>query len=755
VYYKARNGGQEETTLGKLPDLMASGAITQDTIIWMDGLDDWTTLGEAKVDVSIPDQLRNTLTEVSDDTRQKMLKTVWQRADTSGDGELDADEIRAVLIKMGRDEAELDMEQAMKELDANGDGSVDFGEFEAWFMRQEQDSQERMYVVYYKARNGGQEETTLGKLPDLMASGAITQDTIIWMDGLDDWTSLKDGLSQDQLMMGGRTVELAASGQSSRDDSDASALTPEPEHTLAEQQQVKIPGVEQAAGDTATATSSQLGLADSKPVERVASPRSDAAVVTLEAAPMTTPGQNSAPVGGAVESSTPVASSRTALLRQEHSRRTPRSPSAVKSIGTELSPAEARDGDAWMDSSLCGPTPGVAAVPNYRVRRGDPGTTNGHERQVISPHSRADTALAAIAPGVFYAPASSISNTLHSQEQERVGQKGHSSPAAATDATIERTMSDVLVGMQDAVEMVAQRDLFHQIDKDGDGHLSSDEINDSLSQIAHSRLTEEDLAQVVCEMDTSKSGAVGMEEFRAWWRSDSSIAGRLQKAVRQAQVDTPFVVTAGDMLAPTGSVHGSPIPMPASAGTRRADELRSGSLHAMFDSAGSDCELPWAADRPGECPSPRLSGAHIPGQMTVAPRQVLQSDSVALQSPAIDLSPISDVSSVAAHREPDEIAEPMQQEAPPSSPSPSPSVRLASDSGLEEQPRRRSAKLSSAQQLLKTLSDSLQHEQALLNSRQSPGSTQQWRRLHSDRKREWKVGATVRDSHLSSHGTPS
>ena len=64
-----------------------------------------------------------------------------------------------------------------------GSGDVDFDEFAHWFFQQNQESQERMYIVYYKALDGEQAETTLDQLPKLLESGAITEETIIWMDG--------------------------------------------------------------------------------------------------------------------------------------------------------------------------------------------------------------------------------------------------------------------------------------------------------------------------------------------------------------------------------------------------------------------------------------------------------------------------------------------------------------------------------------------------------------------------------------------
>ena len=64
-----------------------------------------------------------------------------------------------------------------------GDGGINFEEFEQWFMGQGQEAQERLYVVYYKAADGQQAETTMDQLPQLLAGGSITEQTIIWMDG--------------------------------------------------------------------------------------------------------------------------------------------------------------------------------------------------------------------------------------------------------------------------------------------------------------------------------------------------------------------------------------------------------------------------------------------------------------------------------------------------------------------------------------------------------------------------------------------
>ena len=142
--------------------------------------------------------MKAALSTASPSMKAKLMKKVWDRTDAASTGALGRDQVKAVLVQMGRAEADLDMDQAMAELDTEGDGTVDFGEFESWFAQQEVAAQERMYVVYYKAPDGQQAETTLAQLPALLGSGTITDQTIIWMDrldGLDDTECRTGGLS--------------------------------------------------------------------------------------------------------------------------------------------------------------------------------------------------------------------------------------------------------------------------------------------------------------------------------------------------------------------------------------------------------------------------------------------------------------------------------------------------------------------------------------------------------------------------------
>ena len=125
-----------------------------------------------------------------DDAFAEQLRTVWQQVDVDGNGTLDQDELKTVLLRMGYAEEELDIAQMMEELDEDKSGDVDYEEFTAWFTQQGEEAQGKLFVVYYRTQDGAQEETTVGELPTLMASGAVDEDTIIWADGLAEWTSL-------------------------------------------------------------------------------------------------------------------------------------------------------------------------------------------------------------------------------------------------------------------------------------------------------------------------------------------------------------------------------------------------------------------------------------------------------------------------------------------------------------------------------------------------------------------------------------
>jgi hypothetical protein len=73
----------------------------------------------------------------------------------------------------------------------SGDGSVDFEEFADWFWKEApEEERKRLIVVYYENVAGEPAETTMAELPQLLLDGVVTQETRVWVDGMDDWAEL-------------------------------------------------------------------------------------------------------------------------------------------------------------------------------------------------------------------------------------------------------------------------------------------------------------------------------------------------------------------------------------------------------------------------------------------------------------------------------------------------------------------------------------------------------------------------------------
>ena len=128
--------------------------------------------------------------EAPREMKEKMMLKMWDRVDTDGNGSLDRDEVLDVLLQMGYTKSQIDLDVTMAEIDEDGNGEVDFDEFRNWFFIQDATAQESMVVVYYRASDGSQAETTLAGLPSLFADGTVGEETLIWMDGMDGWDQL-------------------------------------------------------------------------------------------------------------------------------------------------------------------------------------------------------------------------------------------------------------------------------------------------------------------------------------------------------------------------------------------------------------------------------------------------------------------------------------------------------------------------------------------------------------------------------------
>lgn len=110
--------------------------------------------------------------------KTKEIERMWKDADADGNGTLDRSEVAKVLglLTVADDEPNLDqaVDQAMVALDKDGDGNIVFSEFATWYLKRDESAE--------------QIETTVAGLAELAESGALDDETYVWVDGLgDDW----------------------------------------------------------------------------------------------------------------------------------------------------------------------------------------------------------------------------------------------------------------------------------------------------------------------------------------------------------------------------------------------------------------------------------------------------------------------------------------------------------------------------------------------------------------------------------------
>ena len=90
-------------------------------------------------------------------------------------------------------------------------------------------------------------------------------------------------------------------------------------------------------------------------------------------------------------------------------------------------------------------------------------------------------------------------------------------PADGAAEAEKEKMATLLQEMAVSVSHVAQRDLFHTLQRDGgheSGDLSAEELSD-LARVGHVTLTDEELAEVLSQMDVNENGRVSIDEFRS------------------------------------------------------------------------------------------------------------------------------------------------------------------------------------------------------------------------------------------------
>lgn len=180
-----------------------------------------------------------------------------------------------------------------------------------------------------------------------------------------------------------------------------------------------------------------------------------------------------------------------------------------------------------------------------------------------------------ISPEAFYLPDDDgLGHTVRREENGELLQRdGSPDPEVEVEKA---KMAKLLDEMAASVSHVAQRDLFHTLQRADPGDYESDELSaeelSDLARVGHVELTDEELAEVMTQMDVDENRRVSLSEFRAWWSGDSEIARRLRSALDNSklggteylsQVDSSLHWTS-DRYSSGGSP-GSAVPLPKSA----------------------------------------------------------------------------------------------------------------------------------------------------------------------------------------------
>ena len=182
--------------MDQLPILMAEGTIHGETIVWAPGMKSWTALQEVrrKRDTALGRQLRAEMRCSSSDIVSAVLRKVWCEVDSDADGILNRDSVRQVLQQMGHELATVEMDQAMLELGWGHDGRlVSWGSFEPWFLARCCAIAGKLRVYY--AQDDVERHAQGDALCELVAKRIIQRETLIWVEGLKNWTSLGAALS--------------------------------------------------------------------------------------------------------------------------------------------------------------------------------------------------------------------------------------------------------------------------------------------------------------------------------------------------------------------------------------------------------------------------------------------------------------------------------------------------------------------------------------------------------------------------------
>jgi hypothetical protein len=163
----------ESTEIHEIPQLVADGIITDETRVWVEGLDEWTTYGHAKALI---------------EARSERAAAAARGSPRAADGSplAKGDPFRAVAkeaTKVAAVEEEAAVAAAVAE---------DIEEFAEEDAAAGAEDGEEDVIVFYNTELGEQAQATLTELQGLVEQGNINESTAVWSEGMNEWKSFHE-----------------------------------------------------------------------------------------------------------------------------------------------------------------------------------------------------------------------------------------------------------------------------------------------------------------------------------------------------------------------------------------------------------------------------------------------------------------------------------------------------------------------------------------------------------------------------------
>ena len=215
----------EEMSMEEITALCEEGTIADETLVFIDGMEDWATFGEIKYDLNWED-------DSDDDEESPGYTTLYYSTGDTEDGNSDEIDMREVMRLM---EEDVIVDETM----VFCDGMDDWDTFEVvkymlnWDgVYGDEDEEEGESgppsEIYYETADGDNVEVTIEEARELVSQGVITPETKVWAENLDDWTPLAECAESLGLGDGGGEEEATAEGVEEGDPHPGAAETSVP-----------------------------------------------------------------------------------------------------------------------------------------------------------------------------------------------------------------------------------------------------------------------------------------------------------------------------------------------------------------------------------------------------------------------------------------------------------------------------------------------------------------------------------------------